>query len=117
MNKVIIVTLFLLSNSGLAGTLSPKERTEIGWEYAKQIECIEISFYAKLFSEYDLHNLKAKKLIRSLILSGKIENEKELIGYKARGIGRTEGIEKTLNMYGNNQPSDYKKIYDYSRCR
>lgn len=117
MKKILMVTLLLLSNTGLTGTLSPKERTEIGWEYAKQIECIEISFYAKLFSEYDLHTLKAKKIIENLISSGKIDNEKELIGYKARGIGRTEGIEKTLNMYGSNQPSEYKKIYDYSRCR
>lgn len=92
-----------------------EKKIEVGWAYTKQIMCQDLAFYATDYLKSEIHEKKSKKMLNEIVVAGKME-EDEFSGWRSRAIGITEGIEMTLRIYDNKNSSQYKKIYDLSKC-
>ncbi|KDC54775.1 hypothetical protein [Pseudoalteromonas sp. S3431] len=115
--KILISIIFLFVVASVYGSTewSDEEKNKAGWKYAKQIECAELAFYSNDYKKSEIHEKEANKILNGIIASGKMIKD-EFSGYKSRAIGVTEGIEKTLQIYDKNYPSEYKKVYSFFRC-
>ena len=112
---ISIISLFIASSVYGSNEWSDEKKNKAGWKYAKQIECAELAFYATDYQKSETHEKEAARILNEIIASGKMIKD-EFSGYKSRAIGITEGIEKTLRIYGKNYPSEYKKVYSFSGC-